>query len=109
MTCPRDICIVYESRQLVWSGHSLRQAQGKLCPLPLTLMLISQVACMDRCRNVEERRFSAALSVDIGKRLSAADTFSCIIAAREFRLGYWPSIGISFKAKWLGLRISAVY
>jgi hypothetical protein len=25
--------------QQVWNGHSLRQAQGKLCPLPLTLML----------------------------------------------------------------------
>jgi hypothetical protein len=24
---------------LMWSGHSLRQAQGKLCPLPLTLIL----------------------------------------------------------------------
>jgi len=25
---------------LVWSGHSLRQAQGRLCPLPLTLIFI---------------------------------------------------------------------
>jgi len=24
----------------VWNGHSLRQAQGRLCPLPLTLPLI---------------------------------------------------------------------
>jgi hypothetical protein len=26
-------------RWTVWSGHSLRQAQGRLCPLPLTLTL----------------------------------------------------------------------
>jgi hypothetical protein len=26
--------------QQVWNGHSLRQAQGRLCPLPLTLTLM---------------------------------------------------------------------